>query len=268
MYKVVIIDDEPVIVDGLKNKINWIQWNCEVVGTASNGQQGLEVIKEHKPDILFSDICMAKMNGLTMIASIISQFPHMQITILTGHRNFDYAQQAISLGIKRYLLKPSKMSELEEAIDVMVKHLEAYSARRVEAEMAITKEKEVEESFKEDNPANSFIVKNALTYIEDNYMKKFKLSDVADKVYISQWYLSKLLNRHMGQNFSEILNHVRIQNAKKLLENPELRISDVAEQVGFLDVAHFSRVFKKLEGISANQYRNTVLGRAESSTIL
>lgn len=263
MYKVVIIDDEPIIVEGLKNKINWAKWDCEVVGSACNGQQGLEVIKEHKPDILFSDICMARMNGLTMIASIISQFPHMEIAILTGHRNFDYAQQAIRLGVKRYLLKPSKMSELEEAIETMVKNLEAYSTSWVNIKTVMAKEQEVQEEFKEDNPANSFIVKNALAYIEDNYMNKFKLSDVADKVYISQWYLSKLLNRHTGQNFSEILNHVRIERAKKILENPELRISDVAEQVGFLDVAHFSRVFKKLEGISANQYRNTVLGKAE-----
>ena len=211
---------------------------------------------------------MAKMNGLSMIASILSQFPRMEITILTGHRNFDYAQEAIRLGVTRYLLKPSKMNELEEAIEVMVKNLNAYSERPVKSETTITKEKEAEELLKEDYPANSFIVKNALAYIEDNYMNKFKLSDVADKVYISQWYLSKLLNRHVGQNFSEILNHVRIENAKRLLENPELRISDVAEQVGFLDVAHFSRVFKKLEGISANQYRNTVLGRAEGSSLI
>lgn len=260
MYKVVIIDDEPIIVDGLKKRINWAQWNCEVVGTASNGQEGLEIIEEYQPDILFSDICMARMNGLAMIASIISQFPQMEITILTGHRDFDYAQQAIRLGVRRYLLKPSKMNELEEAVQIMISHLESYlvEARHIEEKHGFNED---EGEFKVDNAANSFIVKNALEYIKDNYMNKFKLSDVADKVYISQWYLSKLLNRHTGQNFSEILNRVRIDKAKRLLRTPELRICDIAVQVGFLDVAHFSRVFKKLEGISANQYRNTVLGK-------
>ena len=68
--------------------------------------------------------------------------------------------------------------------------------------------------------------------------------------------MSKLLNKETGQNFSEILNGVRIRRAKELMENPALRIGDIAEEVGFLDVAHFSRIFKKLNGISANEYRN------------
>ena len=81
---------------------------------------------------------------------------------------------------------------------------------------------------------------------------------MADNVYVSQWHLSKLLNKYTGQNFSEILNHVRMEKAKELLGNPSLRIGDIAEMVGFLDMAHFSRVFKKQAGISANEYRNTV----------
>lgn len=82
------------------------------------------------------------------------------------------------------------------------------------------------------------------------------MSDVADQVYVSQWHLSKLLNRHLGQNFSEILNGIRIEKAKEMLKDPALRIGDIAEKVGFSDMAHFSRVFKKVVGISANEYRN------------
>lgn len=95
-----------------------------------------------------------------------------------------------------------------------------------------------------------------MAYIEENYKEKLKLSDVADQVYVSQWHLSKLLNRYLGQNFSEILNGVRINKAKELLKDPSLRIGDIADEVGFLDMAHFSRVFKKQVGISANEYRN------------
>ena len=87
------------------------------------------------------------------------------------------------------------------------------------------------------------------------------MNEVAEKTYVSQWHLSKLLNRHTGQSFSELLNHVRMEQAKELLKNPALRIGDIAEAVGFLDIAHFSRVFKKQEGISANEYRNKVLGK-------
>lgn len=92
--------------------------------------------------------------------------------------------------------------------------------------------------------------------MEEHCREKLKLSDMADQVYVSQWHLSKLLNRYKGQNFSEILNGIRIEKAKELLCDPALRIGDIADEVGFSDMAHFSRVFKKTVGISANEYRN------------
>ena len=175
----------------------------------------------------------------------------MQITILTGFRDFEYAREAIRLGVTRFLLKPSKMEELEEAVEVMVKNL---SGRKDGEE----EEKKVGEWEPEESAAGSFIAQNAVKYIEENYMEKLKLSDVADQVYVSQWHLSKILNRHVEKSFSDILNHVRIEKAKELLKEPSLRIGDIAEKVGFLDMAHFSRVFKKQTGFSANEYRNQI----------
>lgn len=281
MYKVAIVDDEPVIVRGLTKMIPWESYNCRVVGTAGDGQEGMKLIREQKPDILISDICMPGIDGLTMIAGMKSEFGHMQITILTGFRDFDYAQQAIRLGVTRFLLKPSKMDELEEAVRVMIENLEkqgitgkedgtdegvgentpkAEGNREGEEGKEKAEPSEGKEGEETDSPASCFIVKNALPYIEENYREKLKLSDVADQIYVSQWHLSKLLNKHTGQNFSEILNTIRIEKAKELLKDPSLRIGDIAEEVGFLDVAHFSRVFKKQAGISANEYRNTKLG--------
>ena len=193
---------------------------------------------------------MPEMDGLTMIAGLKSEFPDMEVCVLTGFREFDYAQRAIRLGVSRFLLKPSNMEEIKEAIEFMMENL---------------KKKQIEgtEELKEpaEDVASSFIVKNALAYIEEHYKEKILLSDVAEKTYVSQWHLSKLLNRHTGQNFSEILNSVRIDKAKQMLEEPSLRIGDIADNVGFLDMAHFSRVFKKQVGLSANQYRNTILGK-------
>ena len=173
------------------------------------------------------------------------------------------------------------MDELEEAVRVMIENLEkqgitgkedgtdegvgentpkAEGNREGEEGKEKAEPSEGKEGEETDSPASCFIVKNALAYIEENYREKLKLSDVADQIYVSQWHLSKLLNKHTGQNFSEILNTIRIEKAKELLKDPSLRIGDIAEEVGFLDVAHFSRVFKKQAGISANEYRNTKLG--------
>ncbi len=274
MYKVVIIDDEPIIVEGLSRSIQWKNWQCEVVGTASSGEEGMELIDTVNPDILFSDICMPGMDGLTMIAAIKSQHPNMEITILTGFRDFDYAQRAIRLGVTRFLLKPSKTDELMEAVEKMTNNLAAShiypDSRPVIAdtpELTVKGENfpADQEDVIEDSPAGSFIVNNALQYMEENYMNKLKLSDVAEKCFVSQWHLSKLLNRYKEQSFSDILNNIRVEKAKAMLQNPTLRIGDVAEHVGFMDMAHFSRVFKKRVGVSANEYRNTVITTEKKS---
>ena len=99
MYKVVIIDDEPIIVEGLSRVIKWDEYGCRLAGTAENGKEGLTLIRKVKPDIVFSDIAMPGMDGLQMIAALRSEFPRMMITILTGYRDFDYAQTAIRLGV-------------------------------------------------------------------------------------------------------------------------------------------------------------------------
>lgn len=254
MYKVVIIDDEPIIVEGLSKAVPWEKWDCQVVATAGSGQGGIEIIQRENPDILFSDIRMPGMDGLTMIAALKSEHPHMQIAILTGFRDFEYAREAIRLGVTRFLLKPSKMDELEEAVSVMVENLS-------DRKMGMGADKTEQEP--EEMAAGSFIAQNAVKYIEENYMEKLKLSDVADHVYVSQWHLSKVLNQHVEKSFSDILNHVRIEKAKELLWEPSLRIGDIAEKVGFLDMAHFSRVFKKYTGVSANEFRNQMKSEKE-----
>lgn len=262
MYKVMIVDDEPIIVEGLSRSIAWERWNCEIVATAHDGLEGKRLIEEKKPDIIFMDICMPEMDGLKMIAAINSQFPDLEVSVLTGYRDFEYAQTAIRLGVTRFLLKPSNMEELEEAISTMCANLKKKGITG-EGETGQQEQQpgEEAEASKHESVSSSFIVKNALKYIEENYTQKLTLCEVAEKTYVSQWHLSKLLNRHTGQSFSDILNHVRIEHAKELLKDPALRIGDISEQVGFLDLAHFSRVFKKQEGVSANEYRNQVLGK-------
>lgn len=264
MFKVMIIDDEPIIVEGIKKIVPWEKYGCKIIATANDGIEGSRLIRELKPDILFSDISMPGLDGLTMVAGLRSEFPHIKISILTGYRDFDYAQKAISLGVSRYLLKPSNLAEIEEAVSVMTEGLKA--SGQESRELSLPEEEkpeygmdEKEEDDSESKAAGSFIVFHAIQYMEENYNRKITLCEVAEKTYISQWHLSKLLNRHMGLNFSEILNNIRVKEAKKLLMNSSMRIGDIAWEVGFMDIAHFSKVFKKLTGLSANEYRNSVL---------
>jgi len=252
MYRVILVDDEPIIVEGLSRSVPWEKWNCRVVAAAHNGLEGKQVIEKENPDIVFMDICMPELDGLAMIAAINSQLPDLEVCVLTGYRDFEYAQRAIRLGVARFLLKPSKMEELEEALDYMTGVLDRLSPdERAQAE----------DRPEPEDAANSFVVRQAKAYIARRCAEKLTLQEVADHCFVSQWHLSKLLNRHLGQPFYDLLNAERVRRAKELLEDPALRISEIAERVGYADTAHFSRVFKKLEGVSAGEWRNLHCGR-------
>ena len=244
MYRVVLIDDESIIVEGLSKVVPWADYGCEVAGTAGDAAEGAALIRALRPHILFTDIRMPGQDGLAMLAGLRSEFPDMQVSVLTGYRDFSYAQEAIRLGVTRFLLKPSKMDEIKEALQTMTARLDALAPEE-----------------DPDGPpahAGSFIVNQALSYIEKNYAGKLTLQTVADQCYVSQWHLSKLLNRYAGKNFYDVLNAVRIRKAKELLADPRLKIGQISEMVGYADTAHFARTFKKLEGMSANEYRNSL----------
>lgn len=244
----VLIDDEKIIVDGLTRVIKWADYNCEVVGAAYDAAGGAALIRRLKPHIVFTDIKMPDQDGLTMLAGLKSEFPEMQIAVLTGYRDFNYAQEAIKLGVTRFLLKPSKMDELHEALSAMKERLNKLppDAAAGEDEPCL------------DRHAGSFIVNQATAYIEEHYAQKLTLQEVADKCYVSQWHLSKLINKYTGNTFYELLNNVRIEKAKALLNDPKLKIGDIVDMVGYSDAAHFSRVFKRIVGVSANEYRNSM----------
>ena len=224
MYKVIIVDDEPIICEGLRISVKWEEYNCEVVGTAGNGLEGLELVRELHPDIIFSDISMNNMDGLAMVAAIKSEFPRTEVCLLTGYRNFEYAQQAIKLGVTRYLLKPSQMDEIHEAIECMTNNLSNdLEEQHIEGKIwnvSDKKEKYLYENFIKNRPevdpnsdskiketeANNYIAKKALEYMYDNYKMKLSLKEVSEYCYISSWHLSKLLNQYTGRGFFEIVN--------------------------------------------------------------
>jgi two-component system, response regulator YesN len=244
MIRVVLIDDEAIILEGLEKVVDWVGFGSEVVATAQNAFDGAEAIRTYHPEIVFTDIKMPDQDGLTMLAGLKSEFPQMEVTVLTGYRDFSYAQDAIRLGVTRLLLKPSKMDEINEAMRTMTENLRAAGVAHEEPE-------------EEDKPASSFLVREATQYMESRFADKITLQDVADHCYVSQWHLSKLLNKHTQKSFYDLLNEMRIKKAQQLLADPKLKIGDIGERVGYSDPGHFARTFKKLTGMSAYEYRNS-----------
>ena len=116
MYSVFLVDDEPIVLEGIRSKINWEEAGFSFAGEATDGEIALSMIHELKPDILITDIKMPFMDGLELSATIKKTQPWIKIIILSGHDEFDYAKKAISIGIEDYLLKPFTSEEVIQSL--------------------------------------------------------------------------------------------------------------------------------------------------------
>ncbi|WP_102345986.1 response regulator [Bacillus sp. Marseille-P3661] len=126
MYKLLILDDEPIILDGLKHILDWKEYGFELAGTATDGVQGLLKIKELKPNLIITDIKMKFMDGLTFINEAKKLDPNLFFVVISAYSNFDYAKQSISLGVNNYLLKPINRSELQDVLYAVSEELDNY----------------------------------------------------------------------------------------------------------------------------------------------
>ena len=108
-WKVVLIEDEDLLRNGLIQAIPWEELGFEVVGDADNGRKGMELIMETHPDVVFSDIRMAQMDGLTMAEKIREWDPKIRIVFISGYDDFSYARRALKVGAVEYILKPIRL---------------------------------------------------------------------------------------------------------------------------------------------------------------
>ena len=124
MYSVFLVDDEPIVLEGIRSKIDWENNGFTFAGEATDGEIALSMIHEIKPDILITDIKMPFMDGLELSKAVKNIQPWIKIIILSGHDEFDYAKKAISIGIEDYILKPFTPDEILSSLDKTAKEID------------------------------------------------------------------------------------------------------------------------------------------------
>ncbi|WP_235440518.1 response regulator [Paenibacillus sp. DMB20] len=116
MRKVFFVDDEPLIAQGLVTVMDWQKYDLHVSGSANDGIQALEKLKDEPVDLLITDIMMPRMNGLELIKKVKEMHPRTKFIVLSGYEEFEYVKVGITLGIQNYILKPINIEELEATI--------------------------------------------------------------------------------------------------------------------------------------------------------
>lgn len=140
MYKLFIVDDEEVVIDGLMSCIEWSEYNIDVIGSATSGKTAYEFIMSNKPDIVITDIRMPGMNGLELIEKVRTENLEILFVIFSGYNEFEYVRKALKLETVDYLSKPVEIDEFTDAICKVI--------QRYEKNQADKKNKEALEKFR------------------------------------------------------------------------------------------------------------------------
>ena len=130
-FTIILADDEQQILYGMKNGIDWESLGFSVVGTAQNGKEALELIEEHHPDLLISDIKMPFMDGLELSKTIHENYINTKIILFSGWDDFEYARTAISYGVSQYIMKPIDYNEMQKLLTTMHEELEKEYAEKM-----------------------------------------------------------------------------------------------------------------------------------------
>lgn len=237
MLRVVIIDDEELSKRGIRQLVESKPDQFVVVGEASNGEQGLRMIKEKMPNLVITDIRMPYMDGLEMLNSINAIGGDIKTIIVSGHDNFEYAQRAIRMGAIDYILKPVRIKEFLTILD------------RVSRQYGDLQRQEPEEY----RP----VIQKSLEYIRQNYHMPLSLREIAERANMSESYFSKLFKTETGVNYQEYLLRYRIEKAKAYLKTTNIKIYEIAKLVGYTDEKYFHVIFKRIVGCTPVQYRES-----------
>lgn len=237
--KLLIADDEDTIRNGIAKYIQLHTDRFDKIFLAANGKEALDMILRDKPDIMFLDVQMPLMTGIEVMQEARRADALPYTMILSAYDEFKYCQQALRLGAKEYLLKPVRSSDILRMVN--------YAADEL---FGVVEQPRVE-SAEEKN----YLVELAREYVEEHYYENLMLADVAQKVGISAGYLSTLFQRQMAKGFVDYLNEIRVEHACAYLRQNYLKTYEIAYKVGFRDEKYFSKVFKKIKGLSPSEYR-------------
>ena len=117
MYRILLVDDEALIREGVSENVAWEKYGYEFAGGCENGKEALDFIVENPVDVVLTDICMPYLDGIELSERIHDTYPDVKVIILSGYDEFEYAKRAISYGVKEYLLKPITAQEMGEVLE-------------------------------------------------------------------------------------------------------------------------------------------------------
>ena len=262
-YSVLLVEDEISIREGIRDIIEWKKLGFRFAAEAKNGREALEIFHRIRPDLVITDIRMPQCGGLEFIAGIRESSPggadETKVVILTGFDDFNYAQAAIRLRVRDYLLKPVSPGELTALLGQLKRELDETASRRTPEEPSASAHPADRRVSNHNHHPVSETAEKAKAYIESHYMQSsLALDDLCSRLAVSPSTLSRIFRSQLHTTFSAYLREVRLRAAEELIRRTDMRGKEIAYQVGFSSPHYFSHVFTVHRGYSPSEYRRNL----------
>lgn len=253
-----MVNDEKITVNTMKDEISWNNCGIKNVYIAYNVKEGKKIISEHAIDILLCDIEMPEENGISLIHWIRTNQIDIDCILLTCHADFNYAKEAVTLNCQDYLLMPASYEKIVETVLKVVnrrsERLENNRLQEYGKSWLKTQEQNIIENTETTrNPKE--IVEECVRYIFQNLdNENLSVNEIASHVYMNPIYLNRIFKKEKEVAISQFVIRERMSLAAKLLENPDIPASAVANQVGYPNYSYFAHMFKKYYNCTPTQY--------------
>ena len=248
-YKLLVVEDNLELLMLMQQLLK----STYRVYIARNGKEALKIIKEKELDLIISDVMMPEMDGLELTRTIKSDpnYNHLPIILLTAKTQEEDIKEALQNGADEYLKKPFRLGDLKLRIDNIIEN-----RKRMQTELSQMTEEEVVNTIASTPSPDEIFVNQALelvhAHIED---ESYDRDALAADMGASASTLYNKLRSITGMHVSAFIRDVRMKEAKRLaMENPKLRVSDLAYSVGFHDPRYFATCFKKHFGTQPKEF--------------
>lgn len=262
MHSIAIFDDEMWIRELEKKLIPFERLKLRLLAEADNGEKALVLCREMKPEIVITDIRMPGLSGLELIEAIRSELKDIEIIIVSGYDEFEYAQKAICYGVNEYLLKPLEPERIEGALEKCLKRIHEREERQREIKRLEKSIKRLQQNIGTcsnviEYPCSDLRIARVLFIIHNYFMDPLTMEDAAVEISLNPSYFSELFKKHTGKGFSEYVTDYRVKKACEMIRNnPCLRVKDISIACGFGDPNYFSRVFNQRMGKTFTEFKS------------
>ncbi len=251
--KILVIEDEDETRELFLRCLTFERFNA--IG-AKNGETGLDLAREHRPDLIVCDIMMPGMDGYGVLSALRQQEDLLSVPFifLTAKVTMEELRQGMALGADDYLTKPCTVEQFLSAIATRLRRNQEIQRRQLHYSAIKDKECSYNVSLPSIFPDCPKLAP-VFQFIDDHYQQPIHLSDVASAAGYSPAYLTNLSQSYTGRTVKKWITERRMVQARQLLKESAHSVKQIAEEIGYADAGYFTRQFRKLHGVTPRAWR-------------